>query len=516
MLGMLNLRKIQTLKKHINKLIKSNEIDYYSLEDLLQKWLLSAKSSFETSIEINPASPYGFTAQCQLFSECLKTARILKKSKNYSFCDKESLYMDVLDMLGTSLNQLGNICRSYDENQDYMTRSIRIYNQLRAFHRQVLGDPFEAVNHYRKLYENGSEDNKLFYGKQFITSLLYARTINIGNMRNRNNIVWAMQHLTSKERNDVQTVLQFQRNRNDLDSFENLFWFKMSSNEEFPLDEAVNLLIEWLHLYESQGKTGAGKLKALYYLAVCYSAMAINSDGYSEDYVKKAKKYFSLAQDLAESFEQSALSSYSYLGEEQDAHCILQPSQIDEAKEFEAVIYRIERRKGYVKLKCGLEAFFPANEFNSLADEGKTYLRGVIGFRYSGLGFYKFEKVQENSIEQLAEISDRLDEEYEERNTDIIQKENNKPKAQEKDKPTIKRLKKGEKYEGIVVSPNYGSRKKRIKCEEFPYPIDMEVSNNNDFYEDDIVIFTAGNKPHEKNKSKVRWYAYDIRLKEDE
>ena len=61
------------------------------------------------------------------------------------------------------------------------------------------------------------------------------------------------------------------------------------------------------------------------------------------------------------------------MGEESDAHCILQPSQIDDAKKVEAVISKIDRRKGYVKLPCGLEAFFPANEFNSLEDENKFF-----------------------------------------------------------------------------------------------------------------------------------------------
>ena len=65
--------------------------------------------------------------------------------------------------------------------------------------------------------------------------------------------------------------------------------------------------------------------------------MAINSNSYNEDYIRNAKKYFKLAGELAESFEKSALSAFSYMGEEYDAHCILQPSQIDEARVFEVV-----------------------------------------------------------------------------------------------------------------------------------------------------------------------------------
>ena len=411
MLGMLNLRKIQAAKHLINKIKQTEGFDCFDFEDLLQKWMLAGKRGFEESIEINPASPYGFTAQCQLYSECLKLAKKLKDAEDYSFCDKELMFVEISDLLGTALNQLGNICQTYDEGQTYMTKSIRIYNQIRAFHRQVLGNPQSAVDHYRKLYELGNSQNKSFYGKQFVTSILYARTEGLKTNKNKNSTVWAMGHLSRSDRDEVSKVLQYQRSQGDLDCYENLFWFNMSSNEEFPLDEAINLLIEWLNQYENCGKTGGGKLNALYYLGVCYSAMAIHSNVYSEEYVKNAKKYFKLAGELAETFEKSSLSAFSYMGEETDVHCILQPSQIDEAKVFEAVISKVDRRKGYVKLPCGLEAFFPANDFNSLEDEGKTFLRGIIGFRYNGLGLYKFERVSENTIEQLSQISDKLDEE---------------------------------------------------------------------------------------------------------
>lgn len=416
MMGMLNLRKIQSIENCIAKIKNDSSYDFYDFEDLIQKWMLQAKKNFEESIERNQASPYGFTAQCQLYCECLKLSKLLKDADDYSFCDNDPIYIDMIEFLGNSLNQLGNICQTYDEGQTYMVQSMRTYNRIRAFHRQVIGNPQAAVDHYRKLYESSTSSNKSFYGKQFVTSVLYARTEGLKTNRNRNNMVWAMGHLSTSDRIEVSRVLQYQRSQNDMDSYESIFWYKMSGNEEFSLDEAVNLLIEWLHQYEINRKNGGGKLKAAYYLAVCYSAMAINSNSYNEDYIRNAKKYFKLAGELAESFEKSALSAFSYMGEEYDAHCILQPSQIDEARVFEVVISKIERRKGWVKLPCGLEAFFPASDFNSLADEGKTYLRGKIGFRYSGLGLYQFSKVTENSVEQLAEISDYCDKEIDNQN----------------------------------------------------------------------------------------------------
>lgn len=408
MLGMHYLRRIQTTKKQVSKYKNNSDFDIYSFEDTLLSWIKVATESFQKSIELNPASPYGYTSICQLYMESLKLAKLLKGSDDYSFCDDGIIYEEIIDNLGTCLNQLGNICNSYDEEQSYMIQTIRTYNQIRAFHRQLLGNAKESVEHYRKLYKNGGTFNKLFYGKQLVTSILYARTEGV-TTKNKNNIAWSMGRLTAYEREEVEQVLQYQRSQNDLDVYENLFWFKMSGNEEFSLDEAINLLEEWLQLYEKNNKTGGGKLKALFYLAVCYSALAIHSERINEDYITNANKYFKQAEALAEKFERSTISEYAYLGEESDAHCILLPHKADDAKRVEALIVKVDRRKGYVKLPCGLEAYFTANDFDSLADEGKTYLIGKIGFRYSGLRLCQFERVTNYSPEQLAIISNNID-----------------------------------------------------------------------------------------------------------
>lgn len=546
MLGMLNLRKIQAAKNLINKIKISEDFDCFEFEDMLQRWMQAGKRGFEESIEINPASPYGFTAQCQLYSECLKVAQKLKDAEDFSFCDKELMYVEITDLLGTALNQLGNICQTYDERQTYMIKSIRIYNQIRAFHRQVLGNPQAAVDHYRKLYELGNSQNKSFYGKQFVTSILYARTEGLKSNKNRNSIVWQMGHLSHSDRDEVSKVLQYQRSQGDLDCYENLFWFKMSSNEEFPLDEAINLLIEWLRQYENNGKTGGGKLKALYYLGVCYSAMAIQSNVYSEEYVRNARKYFSLAGELAETFEKSSLSAFLYMGEETDAHCILQPSQIDDAKVFEAVISKIERRKGYVKLPCGLEAFFPAaNEYNSLEDEGKTFLRGVIGFRYNGLGLYKFERITDNTIEQLSQVSKKVDEEYQ---TDANEIETSDTSVQSEvvystihrirhDNPTIKT--KGYMDPKVLAKmTSYGNRDRtkgkrqgsilrtckgvyiqkdnKVQDDVTKYFCDIRSIDDADLYDGAIVMYELNIEEEERPDGtiKKKYYATNVRFKD--
>ena len=137
-------------------------------------------------------------------------SKLLKDADDYSFCDNDPIYIDMIEFLGNSLNQLGNICQTYDEGQTYMVQSMRTYNRIRAFHRQVIGNPQAAVDHYRKLYESSTSSNKSFYGKQFVTSVLYARTEGLKTNRNRNNMVWAMGHLSTSDRIEVSRVLQYQ------------------------------------------------------------------------------------------------------------------------------------------------------------------------------------------------------------------------------------------------------------------------------------------------------------------
>lgn len=543
MLGMHYLRKIQITEKQVSKYKNNSDFDIYSFEDTLLSWIKVASENFRKSIELNPASPYGYTTICQLYMESLKLAKLLKGWDDYSFCDNDIIYEEIVDNLGTCLNQLGNICNSYDEEQSYMVQTLRTYNQIRAFHRQLIGNAKEAVNHYRKLYQKGGTFNKLFYGKQLVTSILYARTEGI-TTKNKNNIAWSMGKLTSNERKEVEQVLQYQRAQNDIGVYENLFWFKMSGNEEFSLDEAINLLEEWLRLYEKNNKTGGGKLKALFYLAVCYSAMAIHSERINEDYIANANKYFKQAEELAEKFERSTISEYAYLGEEPDAHCILLPHKVDEAKKVEALIVKVDRRKGYVKLPCGLEAYFTANDFNSLADEGKTYLVGKIGFRYSGLRLCQFERVTDYTPDQLATISNSIDNQdeisfqhdtiEEEKSSpslginiikqptkdllDIIEKTraNSKKKTKEKENDSCKSTgNRGRLVTGVFREGKMGS-----SCyveQDGPWdniqPVKY-IRTGETLVDGDKVEYFLCSEPRPNNPQKKFWFAEDVHLKE--
>lgn len=408
-LGMLYLRKIQALGKELAALKNEEGFDYDDIELRMLGWADKAKYGFETSQGLNPASPYGYTAICVLYKVCLEFAQKLKGSEDFSFCDEEEKYMEISELLNNSLSQLGNICQAYEDSVDYMKQSRFIYEKIKMFQYKVLGDASQAVDRYRNLYrQTEDKQKKTFFGKQQIEAMLYNRTQGLKQERRRYYTAFAMGKLKGKDRNEIGEVLKYLRRQGDVSCYENLFWFKMSSRDEFNFDDAIELLQEWLSLCENNDRPQSGKLKAIFYLAVCYSAMAINSEKLCNEYVEQAKKYFGKATKLADRFEINSINSLAFLGEEDDVRCILLPSQQEARKMVKARIEKIDGKKGYAIIpNCGpkLEAFFSNkdNKYDSLKDERKTFITGSIGFRYDGLRIYDTYTETDLTIEELAE-----------------------------------------------------------------------------------------------------------------
>lgn len=68
----------------------------------------------------------------------------------------------------------------------------------------------------------------------------------------------------------------------------------------------------------------------------------------------------------------------------------------------------------------------------------------------------------------------------------------------------------GQKYEGTII---VNSGCKKIKCDAYPYPLRIEGVKD-EFYEDEIVIFTAQSRPNDKDPNKIFWFATNVQLKE--
>ena len=81
---------------------------------------------------------------------------------------------------------------------------------------------------------------------------------------------------------------------------------------------------------------------------------------------------------------------------------------------------------------------------------------------------------------------------------------------------TTKALEEGQTYTGqvIEVKDYYGRIRKRVKCVNHPQPLEIRDEFLSDYYEDDVVTFTAKKEANRKDPSKSFWYATNIQVKE--
>lgn len=550
MQGMLFRRKINALSLQFSRDVKSEqaEVDLQDVEDCLHEWTNEAYKAFEKSIELSPASPYGYAAESQLFKEAILLGQKILKSNDYSFCETNSTYSDYTEKLGTVLDLFEQICYTFkNEGLSQIMNSLPIYESVRLFHQNLVGSNSESIQRYRSMFRSGKGERKTLYGSLLVKSILYSRTTTKDTRR-------AFSNLTYNEKKEIEDVLEYQKKQGDIKSYETLFMLKLYSRDEFSLDEAIDLLKEWERQFTENGQSGWGYLNACFYLAVCYCSKSIIGKVKNLELSSLAMSYFSKSEEFAKKFDKGTVHPQCYFGERNDIHCIVDKYRKDlEATTITGVIHNIKNNKGILRMQCGVDVTFNAKGFDIMRDEGQT-LRGVLGFSYSGPGLYDFRpdtdagllgealEVQEEkeiSVEELEKsytpIEDLVEETKEQ--TNDVRSQNDKPSNinlklkgkidldnnnitssfnKERKRTKNRTLKIGEEYEGVVIAPIYGSRKNQIKCKEFPYPLDMEINTLDKFYEDEEVFFTAGCRPHANNKEKVRWYAYNIRLKENE
>lgn len=80
---------------------------------------------------------------------------------------------------------------------------------------------------------------------------------------------------------------------------------------------------------------------------------------------------------------------------------------------------------------------------------------------------------------------------------------------------STKALEEGQTYTGqvIEVKDRFGRIRKKVKCANHPHPLEMRDEFFSDYYEDDMVTFTAKKEANRKDSSKSFWYATNIQVK---
>ena len=510
MQGMLIRRQLKSLRREFERQ-NDKDADYVDdINDLLEDWVHDAIDAFDKSIEYDPSSPYGYAASCQLLREAIEFGKIIKGSKDYSFCEQDSQYIEYVDLLGDKLDQFEPICQSFKENAlSQITPSLRIYEDVRMFHRDLIGCSASSVSKYRDRYNKSHGEAKSIWGDFLIKSILYSKT-------NTKNFKTAYACLRDDEKKEIEQILLRKRAEGDLKCYDNLFNLYRYGKSEYSIDKAIDLLKDCESQYKSAGQNGWGYLNACFYLAVCYSAMAIHANAMSSELVSSAKKYFEEANRLAHVFEKSAINAMCYLGDKEDIHCIVDKES--EGMMVSGIIINIKEGKGIMRMKCGLEASFSAKKMDRLKYQGKR-IQGIIGFKYSGLGLYQFGEVDyvDSSDE---EIEDIMSNSYVPDYSDDEDKQESTPDVQDGIKVLGKidlsafARKNTQKQQNKTFLGIYNASTNKVRCSEIPYSLEARVKKDNDLYDGADVLFEVDSEPNVNNPEKPYKFAINVRIKE--
>jgi hypothetical protein len=411
MQGMLYRRRINALAKQFNRDINEDpdNVDLREIEDCLVEWTDSAFDAFEKSIQLSPASPYGYAAESQLLKETIMLGQKILGSNDYLFCETNPIYSDYTEKLGNVLDLFEQVCYTFkNDGLSQIMYSLPIYESVRLFHQNLVGQNPESIQRYRAKYSSETGEKKLLYGSLLVKSIIYSRTKTKDTRR-------AYSNLTSQEKKEIENVLEYQKNQGDIKSYETLFMLKLYSSEEFSLDEAIDLLKEWERQYIEGNKSGWGYLNACFYLAVCYCAKSIQGKVQNKELSSLAITYFSKSEEFAKKFDKGTIQPQCYFGERDDIHCIVDKYRKDaDASTITGVIHNIRNNKGILRMQCGVDVTFNAKGFDIMRDEGQT-LRGVLGFSYSGPGLYDFRPDSDDELTEVAmEIQEEKEMSYEE------------------------------------------------------------------------------------------------------
>lgn len=510
MQGMLIRRQLKSLRNEFEHQ-EERDADYVDdINALLKEWVQDAIDAFDKSIEYDPSSPYGYAASCQLLKEAIEFGKTIKDSSDYSFCEQDSQYTEYVDLLGDKLDQFEPICQSFKENAlSQITPSLKIYEGVRMFHRDLIGCSARSVSKYKELYNKSRGEARSIWGDFYVKSILYSKN-------NTKNFKAAYACLREDERKEIEQVLQRKRAEGDLRCFNTLFNLYRYGKAEYSIDKAIDLLKDCESQYIAAEQNGWGYLNACFYLAVCYSAMAIQANERSSELINNAKKYFDEAKRLAGVFEKSTINAMCYLGDKEDIHCIVDKES--EGMLVSGIIISIEEGKGIMQMKCGLEASFTAKKMDRLKYEGKK-IQGIIGFKYSGLGLYQFGEVDyvDSSDE---EIEDIMSKSYVPDYSDDEDKLESTPDVQDGIKVLGKidlsafARKNTPKQQNKTFLGVYNASTDKVRCSEIPYSLEARVKKDNDLYDGADVLFEVDSEPNINNPGKPYKFAINVRIKE--
>lgn len=562
MQGTLYNRIIRVFKRHAN----NSSGDLQQSTNSVKYWMDEAIKAFSASEFYSPLNPFGYMTEGQTIQQGIESLGICFDDSTLKFCDKEP-WTEYVHRFNIIIMQLSELIKSSDKDSG----SEEMFRRLCSFHIKLIGTDNDSCESY---YKKALSHSKTKADRIRFSQLYYWSTIYSVQQRNK---IWSerlpetLSLIRGEDYNRMEKVLLHAIQDDYVPAFMQLHKLRLYSDVDYSIEEAIRHWKQCVEKCERLDRVDLSftLMEAYYmlesYYAAKYIVAAINGEGLDDNDKRQYYEYKEKAINSAHKYnKRGTITSYYYLGNFEDARILIPARDNCELRrKVECQIFDIGQRNGKaLVLPCGLEASFGAGKYTRQNIGDTNYWQ--LGFRYEGIGLYdeinRYEEVFDidlyNSEKKKLKPTDN--DATEVNSTDSTTKEStldieiqeydrngvslpievlsegehkqsitsniamsgikqvgfidpSKLPTPRNSKPTNKILIDGNEYEGVIV---LDGTYKKIKCDIYPYPLRIE-DKNTDYYEDEIVIFTAKSRPNDRDASKTFWYAINVRLKED-
>lgn len=386
-LGVLNYRRLGALRK----------VDVKNKEtlELASRYVTEVIRSCEQAFEINPYDTHSLVTKAQALKSFLNMAKNIEDSqtKGYDFCETES-YLEWTAQYEETVESLAGFIVNFDDNNLTSSQNelLKISTNLKEFSLKLIGiNCNQLYEVYKQKLDSPRTSNEL---KKLYINRLFNVIVDAPKNQIRSEKI---ANLSDDMLEYIEGQLSKSLRLGNLSSYEKIFKLHLFNGRK---KSKIQKEIEWLKNWLSKDKNPQSQLWGNYYIALLYFSEILNEGQDFNSYYASAKKFRNIARDYAKLLGRNDTKDFYYYRVGQGLQCITETS--NNASYMEGKIIEIKsNRQGIVMLDCGIEASFaPKGEFLMEDADKHTRIRAKVGFRFSGLGLYGIERI-ENDYEDV-------------------------------------------------------------------------------------------------------------------
>lgn len=389
-LGVVNFRRLGALRKIPVK----ND----SLIPIAERYVEETVKYCDRAYSVNPYETYALVTKAQALKSFLNQTRdILGYEKNnFKLCETDK-YLEWTSQYENTLGIISGYILNIDKGNTTASqnRLMKIYDELREFAFRLIGQSQEFIyDLYKQELSSHKIGNEL---KKLYANRLYYVLVDAPNDEMRNETIGK---LSDEKLNFIEHQLYDSIRLGNLTGYEKIFRLHLF-NGRIKYDIARER--QWLKDWIDKDDSPMSLLMGNYYISVLYFCEILQFGCDQKGFKESAKMYTSESERLARILKRNDTKEFLYFRRNNDQQwqglglqCVTENS--NKATYVEGYIKTIiNNRQGIAVLDCGLEATFsPKGEFLMEDADKQTRIRAKVGFRFSGLGLYGLERIENN------------------------------------------------------------------------------------------------------------------------